>query len=160
MRKTAARTRGEMMTTRDWSRVKRTTIPLPTRLRPEIVKRAIDAADRRSDKSLRAYMEALIAQGLVKGAPVSAKQTESLASAYPSSAWAIGPAVLANRAVMALDALAERIQAGEDCEALRADLMSLRWEIGQMLLALRVDYDREVEARDAKHYKRFGTVDK
>jgi hypothetical protein len=37
--------------------------------------------------------------------------------------------------------------------------MSLRWEIGQHLLALRADYDREVQARDARHYARFGRVD-
>jgi hypothetical protein len=81
------------------------------------------------------------------------------AAAYPSSAWAFGPAVLENRTLAALEALAERIQSGEDCEALRADLMSLRWEIGQMLLGLRVDYDREVEVRDAKHYGRSGGVE-
>lgn len=134
-------------------------IHVPTAIHPGMVKRAKDNASRRGFKTLRSYLEALIAQGLDDDPPASEDLSETLASAYPSSAWALGPAVLANRTVAALDALAERIQDGEDCEALRADLMSLRWEIGQMLLALRVDYDTEVEVRDAKHYRRLGGVE-
>lgn len=145
---------------RNWGAVKRKTVPIPTRVDPASVSRAQKALNRGGTHyTLRTYLEALIAQGIVEGAPVSAKQIESLASMYPSSEWALGPAVLAHRTVAALDALAGRILAGEDCEALRADLMSLRWEIGQMLLALRVDYDREVEARDSKHYGRLGGVE-
>jgi hypothetical protein len=137
----------------------RRTIPIPTRILAEVVEAAKFAAERSGHKTLRAYIEQVIAQGIVDGAPVSAEHPQSLAATYPSSSWALGPTVLSHRTVMALDALAERIRAGEDCGALRADLMSLRWEIGQQLLALRVDYEREVEKRDAKHYGRLGGVE-
>ena len=143
----------------------RTTVPIPTNIKPAMVERAKVDADRGGYKSLRAYLEALIDQGVVDGRDAEDEpeepdaQTKSLAAAYPSSAWALGPAILANRTVVALEALADRIGAGEDVQALRVDLMSLRWEIGQHLLSLRADYDREVEARDRRHYARFGTVD-
>jgi hypothetical protein len=34
-----------------------------------------------------------------------------------------------------------------------------RQEIVEHLMALRADYDREVQARDRRHYARFGTID-
>jgi hypothetical protein len=51
------------------------------------------------------YLEALIAQGLVLDGdqePEARPETQTLAAAYPSSSWAIGPAVLAHRTVAAL----------------------------------------------------------
>jgi hypothetical protein len=174
---------------RDWSAVRRETVPLPTRVSPETVKRAVADARRAGYTSLRGYLENLIAQGLDpvgavrvemhsggeiphlekavgrdgKSYPASKngidKQGESLAAAYPSSAWAFGPGILGNRVVRALEALAERIREGEDMEALRTDLTSVRFEIAQNLLGLRKDYDREVEVRDRRHFARFGTVD-
>jgi hypothetical protein len=141
----------------------RTTVPVATNILPEMLERAKADVERAGFRSLRAYLEALIAQGLTAEQDVTASapdgQTLTLAAAYPSSAWAIGPTVLIHRTVAALGALAERIRAGEDVESLRVDLMSLRWEIGQHLLALRADYDREVAGRDARHYARFGTAD-
>jgi hypothetical protein len=141
----------------------RTTVPVPTNIRPEALARAKADAGRAGYRTLREYLEALISQGLVlldeQEPPEAAPEAQTLAAAYPSSSWAIGPAVLAHRTVAALDVLAERIAAGEDVEPLRVDLMSLRWEIGQHLLALRADYDREVAARDARHFARFGTAD-
>jgi hypothetical protein len=140
----------------------RTTVPVPTNIRPDLLERAKAEVQRAGFRSLRAYLEALIAQGLVDddGGEVGFNtQTRTLSAAYPSATWAIGPALLAHRTVAALEALAERTRAGEHVEALRADLMSLRWEIGQHLLELRADYDREVAARDARHYAGFGTAD-
>jgi hypothetical protein len=141
----------------------RTTVPVPTNIRPEMIERAKADADRTGFRSLRAYLEALIAQGLVAEEDAEAnppdEQTLTLAAAYPSSAWALGPTILMHRTVSALEALADRTRAGEDVDALRADLVSLRWEIGQHLLALRGDYDHEVAARDARHYARFGRID-
>jgi hypothetical protein len=141
----------------------RTTVPVTTNIRPEMLERAKAEAERAGFRSLRAYLEALIAQGLVPEEDhepdTPDEQTLTLAAAYPSSAWALGPTVLMHRTVAALEALAERARGGEDVESLRLDLMSLRWEIGQHLLALRADYDREVQARDARHYARFGRVD-
>jgi hypothetical protein len=129
----------------------RQTFSIPTSISRASIDKVKANAERLGYKSLRAYIEALID---CEDAP-----PPPLAASYPSSTWAIGPTVLGHRTLHALDALTDRIRSGEDCEALRADLMSLRWEIGQMLLALRVDYDSEVEARDAKHYGRFGMVD-
>jgi hypothetical protein len=142
----------------------RNTVPVTTSIRPEMLDQAKADAERSGYKTLRAYLEALIDQGLL---PVEDDlidespdaQTKSLAAAYPSSAWALGPAILMNRSVMALEALTERIRAGEEVEPLRADLMSLRWEIGQHLLRLREDYDREVQVRDLRHYGRLGGVE-
>ena len=142
----------------------RTTVPVPTNIRPEMIERAKADAERAGFRSLRAYLEMLITQGLVAEEDAEPtppdKQTLTLAAAYPSSAWALGPTILMHRTVAALEALADRTRAGEDIDALRIDLMSLRWEIGQHLLALREDYDREVEARDERYYARFGSVDK
>ena len=144
-------------------RPNRTTVDVPIQIAPYFLVALKADAERAGYGTQRAYLEALIAQGLVaedeREPSASDEQTQSLAAAYPSSTWAIGPAVLAHRTVTALEALAERTRAGEDVEALRVDLMSLRWEIGQHLLALRADYDREVAARDARHYARFGTAD-
>jgi hypothetical protein len=142
----------------------RTSVPITTNIKPEMLARARADADRRGYTTLRAYLEKLIAQGLddeddPDESPVLDEQGESLAAAYPSSAWAFGPGILGNRVVMALEALAERIRAGEDMEPLRTDLTSLRFEIAQNLLGLRKDYDREVEVRDRRHFARFGTVD-
>jgi hypothetical protein len=141
----------------------RTTVPVPTNILPEMLERAKADADRAGFRSLRAYLEALIARGLVahedREPDGPDEQTQTLAAAYPSSSWALGPTILMHRTVAAIEALAERARNGEDVAALRADLMSLRWEIGQNLLALRADYDREVQARDARHYARFGRVD-
>jgi hypothetical protein len=128
-----------------------------------MITRAKADAERAGFRSLRAYLEMLIAQGLVAEEDAEPnppdEQTLTLAAAYPSSAWALGPTILMHRTVAAIEALAERAQSGEDVDALRTDLMSLRWEIGQHLLALRGDYDREVAARDARHYARFGQID-
>lgn len=141
----------------------RTTVPVPTYIRPEMVERAKADANRAGFRSLRAYLEMLITQGLVVEEDAEPnppdEQTATLAAAYPSSAWALGPTILMHRTVAAIEALTERAQSGEDVTALRVDLMSLRWEIGQHLLALRADYDREVAARDARHYARFGSID-
>jgi hypothetical protein len=143
----------------------RKTFSIPTSISKEFIEQLRLDAGERKYPTVREYLEALITRGLRRDYDPSKKVFEpgelprALASAYPSSAWALGPAVLAHRTVAALDALSERIQAGEDCETLRADLMSLRWEIGQMLLALRADYDTEVEARDDKHYGRLGGVE-
>jgi len=141
----------------------RTTVPVPTNIRPEMIERAKADAERAGFRSLRAYLEMLITQGLVAEEDAEPtppdKQTLTLAAAYPSSAWALGPTILMHRTVAALEALADRTRAGEDIDALRIDLMSLRWEIGQHLLALRADYDREVAARDDRHYARFGRID-
>jgi hypothetical protein len=141
----------------------RTTVPVPTNIRPEMIERAKADAERAGFRSLRAYLEALIAQGLVTDEDAEPnppdEQTLTLAAAYPSSAWALGPTILMHRTVAAIEALTERAKSDEDVTELRADLMSLRWEIGQHLLALRGDYDREVAARDARHYARFGRVD-
>ena len=142
----------------------RTTVPVPTNIRPEMIERAKADAERAGFRSLRAYLEMLIARGLVTDEDVKPDapndQTLSLAATYPSSAWALGPTILMHRTVVAIEALTERAQAGEEVTALLTDLMSLRWEIGQHLLALREDYDREVEARDERYYARFGCVDK
>jgi hypothetical protein len=128
--------------------------------------RAKADAERDGYQTLRAYLEALIAQGIVPdevGDDIEPdepdEQTKSLAAAYPSSAWAFGPAILMNRVVVAIEALTERIRAGDDVESLRCDLMSLRWELGQHLLGLRRDYDREVEIRDRRHYGKLGGVE-
>jgi hypothetical protein len=145
----------------------RTTVPIPTNIKPAMIERAKADADRAGYKSLRAYLEALIDRGVIADEEIGEgeepeepdEQTKSLAAAYPSSAWALGPAVLGNRTVVAIEALTERIRAGEDVEALRVDLMSLRWKIGEHLLSLRADYDREVEARDRRHYGRLGGVE-
>jgi hypothetical protein len=141
----------------------RTTVPVPTNIRPDMIARAKADADRAGFRSLRAYLEALISQGLVVEEDADPnppdERTLTLAAAYPSSAWALGPTILMHRTVAAIEALTERAQSGEDVDTLRTDLMALRWEIGQHLLALRGDYDREVAAHDARHYARFGRID-
>ncbi len=123
-------------------------------------------AEREGFRSLRAYLEALIAQGLVgerdvagSAQPEPDEQTKALAAAYPSSAWALGPTILIHRTVVALEAVAERTRAGEDVGTLERDLTALRREIGEHLFALRRDYDLEVEARDQQHYGRLGGVE-
>ncbi len=145
----------------------RKTVPVPTNISPAMLERARIAAEGAGYRSLRAYLEALIAQGLIAETPdeftpngsIPNDQLQALATAYPSSAWALGPAVLMHRTVAALEAVAERTRAGEDIELLHGDLMSLRWEIGQTLLALRADYDREVAKRDARYYGHFGGIE-
>jgi hypothetical protein len=146
-------------------RPNRTTVDVPIQIAPHYVAKLKVDAERAGYPTQRAYLEALIAQGVVTGDPsadealASDEQTQSLAAAYPSSAWALGPTILGSRVVLALEALTERIRAGDDVEALRCDLMSARREIVEHLLALRTDYDREVETRDRRHYARFGTID-
>ncbi len=130
-----------------------------------MLQRARIDAERAGFRTLRAYLEALIAQGLVTSdradeAPVVVdEQAQGLAAAYPSSAWALGPAVLGNRVVLAMEALTERIRAGEDVGTLERDLAALRREIVGHLIGLRNDYDREVEVRDRRHYGRLGGVE-
>jgi hypothetical protein len=142
----------------------RQTFSIPTSISAALIEQVKADAERSGYHTLRAYLEALIAQGLISeedhepGAAPD-EQTQTLAAAYPSSAWAFGPAILASRVVLAIDALTERIQTGEDVEALRADLMSVRREIVEHLMGLRADYDREVEARDRRHYGRLGGVE-
>jgi hypothetical protein len=117
-------------------------------------------AERAGYRTQRAYLEALIAQGLVpEEGREPDEQTQSLAAAYPSSAWALGPTILANRIVLAIEALTKRIRDSEDVAALQSDLLSVRQEIAEHLMALRAEYDREVQARDRRHYARFGTID-
>src|ERR1035441_2485902 len=117
-------------------------------------------AERAGYRTQRAYLEALIAQGLVpEEGREPDEQTQSLAAAYPSSAWALGPTILANRVVLAIEALTQRIRDGEDVAALGSDLLFVRQEIVEHLMALRADYDREVQARDRRHYARFGPID-
>ncbi len=121
-------------------------------------------AEREGFRSLRAYLEALIAQGLVgerdaAGSAQPDEQTKALAAAYPSSAWALGPTILIHRTVVALEAVAELVRAGEHVGTLERDLTALRREIGEHLFALRRDYDLEVEARDQQHYGRLGGVE-
>ena len=144
-------------------RPNRKTVDVQVQVAPEFVAQLRLDTERARYRTQRAYLEALIAQGLVPEAEPRANapvgQTESLEGAFPSAASAIEPTILANRVVLALEALTERVRAGEDVEALRVDLMSVRHEIVQHLVALRADYDREVAARDRRHYARFGTVD-
>lgn len=143
----------------------RTTVAVGTHVRPEMLEQAKADAERGGYRSLRAYLEALIAQGIVPEAQDIARpiepdeQAQSLAAAYPSAAWAIGPAILMHRTVAALEAVAERVRAGEDVGSLERDLTALRREIGEHLFALRRDYDREVELRDARQYGRLGGVE-
>jgi hypothetical protein len=142
----------------------RTTVNVPVQIAPHFIGALKADADRAGYKTQRAYLEKLIAQGLPADddpnePAVIGEESKTLAAAYPSSAWAMGPAILANRVVLAMEALTERIRAGEDVEALRTDLMSVRREMVEHLMALRTDYDREVEARDRRHYARFGTID-
>jgi hypothetical protein len=136
----------------------RGTVPVGTDISPEMRERLRADAARMRYPTFRAYLEALIEQGLVDGLPAD-EQLESLGTTYPSSSWALGPTILGNRLVRAVEALTERIHGGEDMGALRTDLMSLRREVVAHLLTLRADYDREVQVRDARHYARFGTVD-
>jgi hypothetical protein len=128
-----------------------------------MLQRARADSERAGFRTLRAYLEALIAQGLVVDPDESPlepdAQTQSLAAAYPSSAWALGPTILGNRLVVAIETLSERIRAGEEVGTLERDLASLRREIVEHLVGLRHDYDREVEARDRRHYGRLGGVE-
>ena len=142
-------------------KVQRTTVPIPTNILPAMIRRAKIDAERSGYKTLRAYLEALIEQGLANDENTTGakKPTLSLAAAYPSSAWALGPAVLIHRTVRALEAVAERARAGDDVGTLERDLTALRREISEHLLTLRQDYDREVEDRDARHYGRMGGIE-
>lgn len=148
---------------RERKRPNRTTVDVKVQIAPEYVARLKRDAERGRYRTQRAYLEALIAQGLVPEAEPGSQGDEdearSIEAAFPSSALALGPAILANRTVLALEALTERIRDGQDAEALRVDLLSIRHEIVQHLMALRADYDREVAARDRRHYARFGTID-
>lgn len=144
----------------------RTTVAVGTHVRPEILERAKADADRAGYRTLRAYLEALIAQGLVvdedaseEETPKPDEHTKALAAAYPSSAWGLAPTVIAHHVVQALAALAPRIGAGEDVGSLEHDLTALRREIAEHLVALRRDYDCEVELRDQRHYGRLGGVE-
>ncbi len=146
-------------------KVHRTSVPITTNIRPEMLQRARVDSERAGFRTLRAYLEALIAQGLVAddiddtGTNEPNEQTKSLAAAYPSSAWALGPAILGNRLVLAVEALTQRIQAGEDVGTLEHDLTLLRRDVVEHLIGLRRDYDREVELRDRRHYGRLGGVE-
>jgi hypothetical protein len=136
----------------------RTTVPVATNILPEMLERAKVDAERKGYRSLRAYLEALIAQD-DDDSPLAEEETQALTAAYPSSAWALGPTILLHRTVVALEAVAQRIRAGEDVGTLERDLTALRREIGEHLFALREDYDHEVEARDQRHYRRGGVVE-
>jgi hypothetical protein len=143
----------------------RKTFSIPTSIAKEFIDQLRSDAVLRKYPTVRGYLEALITRGLRKNYDPKQKVLaprevpRALHAEYPSSAWAIGPGALSHRTVKAVEALTDRIHAGEDCETLRVDLMSLRWEIGQALLYLRRDYDAEVEARDERYYERFGTFD-
>lgn len=149
----------------DVVKVHRTSVPITTNIRPEMLQRARVDSERAGFRTLRAYLEALIAQGLVAddgddtGPNEPNEQTKSLAAAYPSAAWALGPAILGNRLVLAVEALTQRIQAGEDVGTLEHELTLLRRDVVEHLIGLRRDYDREVELRDRRHYGRLGGVE-
>jgi len=143
----------------------RTTVPVTTNIRPELLQRARVDSERAGFRTLRAYLEALIAQGFVaddrddSGPNEPNEQTQSLAAAYPSSAWALGPTILGHRLVLAIEALTERTRAGENVGTLEHDLAALRRDVVEHLIGLRRDYDREVELRDRRHYGRLGGVE-
>jgi hypothetical protein len=146
-------------------KVHRTSVPITTNIRPEMLQRVRIDAERNGFRTLRAYLEALIAQGIISvdrddiGSDGPDEQAQTLAAAYPSSAWALGPAILGNRVVLATEALTERIRAGEHVGSLERELATLRREIVEHLIGLRQDYDREVELRDRRHYGRLGGVE-
>lgn len=56
------------------------------------------------------------------------------------------PAILGHRTVMALEALTDRIVSDASATALLEDLRAIRRDLVAALLALRVDYDRELDA--------------
>jgi hypothetical protein len=141
----------------------RRTVPVGTDILPAMRDRLKADAERGGYPSVKAYLERLIVQGIVDVEPDEAKkpdeQTQGLAAAYPSAAWAFGPTILMHRVVRGLDDVHERMRAGEDVGTLERDFTELRREISEHLLALRKDYDREVETRDRRHYGRLGGVE-
>lgn len=147
-------------------KVNRKTVAVGTMIRPDLLERAKADGDRAGYRTLRTYLEALIVQGLIVDDSVSNEeplkpdeQTKALAAAYPSSAWGLAPTVIGHHVVRALAALAPRIAAGEDVGSLERDLTALRREITEHMVGLRRDYDREVEARDQRHYGRLGGME-
>ena len=86
-------------------RPNRSTVDVPIQIAPQFLVTLKGDADRAGYRTQRAYLEALIAQGLVpEEGREPDEQTQSLAAAYPSSAWALGPTILANRIVLAIEA--------------------------------------------------------
>jgi hypothetical protein len=124
----------------------RTTVGLPTRIAPSSLQRAQFDARRFGFKTLRAYLEALIKQGLVDDEHGGDGRLGQFASAEP----ALLPTLIGHRTVRALEALSDRIDAGDDVALLEADLRALRRDVAVTLSKLHAAYEREVDARDER----------
>lgn len=125
----------------------RTTVNVPTQIAPALVWQAQADARASGFKTLRAYLEVLITQGL------SAESDDDVGGRrgqFLSAAPALLPTLLGHRTVRALEALTDRIDGGEDVGTLETELRSLRTEIVGALLELRGDYEREIDARDER----------
>ena len=116
---------------------------LSTQIEPSLLEKA--KRDARADgfKTQREYIEALITNGLPRDAGGRLGQ-------FVSAEPALLPTLLGHRTVRALEAISDRIDAGEDVGTLEADLRDIRRDVAATLAKLHVAYEREVDARDER----------
>jgi len=116
---------------------------LNTQIEPLLLEKIKHDTRVRGYKTQRLYLEALIANGLPDD--VGGRRGQFL-----SAAPALLPTLLGHRTVRALEALSDRIDAGEEVGTLEADLREIRKDVAAALSELHVAYEREVDARDER----------
>jgi hypothetical protein len=121
----------------------RTTVPLSITVAPRFVEKLKSDALRRGFKTARAYLEALIDLGVPDDEIGLPQQFESV---LPTQL----PALLGHRTVLALEAVKDRIDAGEEMEPIAAELRAIRRDVANALLKSVPAYNREVDAREAR----------
>ena len=114
-----------------------------TRIAPSSLAKLKADALRYGFKTERAYLEALIEAGLPDDAAGVPERFESVVPAQL-------PTLLGHRAVVALQAVTDRLDADEALEPIAEDLRAIRKDVTALLLRLHAGYDREIDAREAR----------
>lgn len=133
---------------------RRTTVALGAWVTPNTKAQAERDARAAGYLTLSSYIADLVANG-PPGADDEREGT--VPSPLPSVALAALPALLGNRCVMGLEEVNRRIATGDrDLAGIQAELVALRKDVTQALLALRPAFDADMDRRgeapwDGKH---------
>lgn len=121
----------------------RTTINVPLRIAPAAIAKLRHDAQISGFKTTRAYLEALIEAGLPEDAI-------GLPEQFASAELARLPTLLGHRLVLALDAVRDRIDAGDDLRPLEDLIRPTIQQVADHLYALHGAYERECDAKDER----------
>jgi hypothetical protein len=121
----------------------RTTASFTVYIDPTVISKLRFDADARGFKTMRQYIETLAVAGLAPG-------WKRQAGSFTTAGQAVVPTVLGHRLVQAIEAVRDRVDAGEPVEALLPDLRALRVDVERTLNVIRVSYLAEVDAHEAR----------